>query len=160
MIVGAGLAVAGLVLLGIVPVRAESLDGRSNKASVIITMMVPEDAVVFFDGAKTTQTGTQRTFHSPPISRGTTSKYEIDVVADGQEKLKVKRAVEVRGGERVTLDCRGGRVREVRGATTSSTPSYQPAPISVPASGPRVVPFGPRWHVVQPYGFGGGVGDG
>lgn len=154
MISGASLTLAGLFLL--LPARAESVDTEGKKASVTITMMVPADAMVFFDGTKTTQTGTLRKYSTPPISTATTAKYQVAVVAD-EEKINVKRGVIVRGGQRVAFDCRSGQFREVQGTTTSTAPSYQP--LSAPLA-PRAVPLAPRGHVEQPYGFAGGVGDG
>jgi uncharacterized protein (TIGR03000 family) len=156
------LATACLSLSSNIPVRAEAPD--SNKEAVIITMIVPADAVVSFDGTRTTQTGTRRTYYSPPVATGKTFKYQIEV-ADGQEK--VKRDVAVRGGERITLDFRGGQVRETRG---SGSAFFEPeaagaAPAYVPSTftRPGVVPLGGRegdrtssW----PYGFGGAIGGG
>jgi uncharacterized protein (TIGR03000 family) len=136
-------------MAGIDPNKAPAED----QASVTITMMVPADAVVSFDGAKTTQTGTLRSFVSPPIAVGKTLKYHIAVTL-GQETT-IKRTLAVHGGERITLDFRGDEVRTGR-SSIGASPYFQPA---TPFR-PRVVPLGPAGRVEQPYGFGGGLGDG
>jgi uncharacterized protein (TIGR03000 family) len=131
----------GLVLVTSASAQAEA---PADAAPVVITMLVPADAVVSIDGAKTTQTGTLRRFYSPPVAKGKTFKYQIDVVADGQEM--VNRKLTVQAGERITLDCRGGQVRETRGTGSSfydPEAAGTPAPfVPSPAIGPRVAPFG------------------
>jgi uncharacterized protein (TIGR03000 family) len=142
------------VMAGLVPARAET--PADDQEPVTITMVVPADAVVSFDGTRTTQSGTQRRFVSPPIATGKTLKYHIVVVAG--DKTEIKRTLAVHGGERITLDCRGGQVRETRSTrSTASAASY--FELAVPAR-PRVVPLSPAGHVEQPYGFAGGIGDG
>jgi uncharacterized protein (TIGR03000 family) len=134
--------------------RAQAPD--ESKSPVIITMVLPADAAVSFDGTKTAQTGTLRRYYSPPIPTGKTFKYHIDVVVDGQE---VKRSLSVRGGERITLDFRGGQVRERRGTGSAffepemgavpprtSVPTFispRPAAPLSPES-PRNVPWSPN----------------
>jgi uncharacterized protein (TIGR03000 family) len=153
---------AVLALFSQLPARAAEPD--VNKASVIITMLVPPGAEVSFDGAKTTQTGTSRRFESPPIATGKTFKYTI-VVTDGSE-MTVSRAVRVRGGERITLDFRGGEVRETRNTGTGNAyfeparyPEYRPYFFSTGSGGgtPLSPDNSPR---NQPYGFGGAIGGG
>jgi uncharacterized protein (TIGR03000 family) len=151
-------ALIGVVILtimaGFLPARAET--PVDDQAPVTITMLVPADAMVSFEGSRTTQTGTQRRFVSTPIATGKSLKYHIVVVAG--DKTEIKRTLAVHGGERITLDCRGGQVRETRGTrSTASAASY--FELAVPTR-PRVVPLSPAGHVEQPYGFAGGIGDG
>jgi len=42
-----------------------------------IEVIVPANAELWFDGNKTTQTGTQRFFVTPPLTAGTSSTYEV-----------------------------------------------------------------------------------
>jgi uncharacterized protein (TIGR03000 family) len=70
-----------------------------------VTLIVPEDAKVWFNGVKTQKTGRQREFQSPDLSSGST--YLYDVKAQWQEKGKrVERAetVRVRPGAKTVLD--------------------------------------------------------
>jgi uncharacterized protein (TIGR03000 family) len=156
------LAVAAASFGLFVPARAEA--PNENKAPVVITMLVPAGAEVTFDGTKTTQTGTTRRFESPAIATGKTFKYQI-VVVDGTE-MSVTRAVRVHGGERITLDFRGGEVRETRNTGTGSAyfeparyPEYRPFIYSSP--GPGAIRLSPDDSPRnQPYGFGGAIGGG
>jgi uncharacterized protein (TIGR03000 family) len=152
-----GVFALGFGLFGNIPARAEEPAG--NKEPVVIMMLVPAGAEVTFDGTKTQQTGAQRRFESPPIPTDKTYKYRIHVVTPEGE-LDVSRALSVRGGERITLDFRGGQVRETRGTgraffepagpvapryAPSAFPVYSPgvAPFS-PANSPRNLPWAPN----------------
>ncbi len=49
-----------------------------NGGSLVISVRVPQPAAeVFVDGKKTAQTGTDRTFESPPLAAGQTYKYTV-----------------------------------------------------------------------------------
>jgi uncharacterized protein (TIGR03000 family) len=75
-----------------------------NRASVDIR--VPKaDAEVFFEGSKTSQTGTDRAFISPPLQPGSNYTYEVQArwFENGKEVTRTRR-VPVRAGERVTVD--------------------------------------------------------
>jgi uncharacterized protein (TIGR03000 family) len=148
-------AVIGIVTL--VSGLGFSVDGAlaqapENKATVIITMMVPEGAEVSFDGTKTTQTGTVRKYYCEPINTDKTFKYRIRVVTPaGEDQMDISRALSVRGGERITLDFRGGQVREIRNTGSTNT-FFEPgergtpapyAPQYVPSFTPRAAPFSP-----------------
>jgi uncharacterized protein (TIGR03000 family) len=84
-------------------------------APIIITMTVPANAEVWFNGTKTTQTGAIRRFFSPPVASDRKYSYEVHVVAAGDRKMDVTRPVNVRAGDRINLDFTGDQVRESRG---------------------------------------------
>jgi uncharacterized protein (TIGR03000 family) len=153
---------AGLALTS---ARAEAPDG--NKEPVVITMLVPADAQITFDGTKTTQTGTVRRFISPPLATSSRFRYQIEVMSGGKGEMEVRRPLVVSGGDQITLDFRGGEVRETRNAgtgrayfdpdTAPRAPTfYRPVPAT---NGPRALPLSPD-HGPHPYGMGGSVGAG
>jgi uncharacterized protein (TIGR03000 family) len=70
-------AVTSLVVLALFanpPAQA-----NPSEAPVVVVTTVPTDAAVWFDGVKTTQTGAQRRFESPPIPAGRIFTYQIRV---------------------------------------------------------------------------------
>jgi uncharacterized protein (TIGR03000 family) len=70
-----------------------------------VTVHVPADARVWFDGAPTTSTGTVREFQSPPLASGSQSTY--DVRAQWNENghaVEQTRKVAVTAGGRVRVD--------------------------------------------------------
>ena len=100
MVVGLGLA----TLLAAPPaVRpAASVD---EEAPAQITILVPPDAEVFFDGQPTEQKGGERPFVTPPLPVG--KKLHYDVLArwkDGGKMVEQTRRVEVTGGATVKVD--------------------------------------------------------
>jgi uncharacterized protein (TIGR03000 family) len=91
-------------LLGVAP----TLEGPAPAAQLAraeITILVPPDAEIFFDGDATTQKGGERLFVTPPLEVG--KKYHYDVLArwkqDGKP-VERTRQVEVSGGARVRVD--------------------------------------------------------
>jgi uncharacterized protein (TIGR03000 family) len=70
-----------------------------------MTVIVPADAEVFFDGSPTTQTGTERVFASPPLTPGARYSYSIRArwTADGRP-VEQTRAVPVTAGAQVRVD--------------------------------------------------------
>jgi uncharacterized protein (TIGR03000 family) len=70
-----------------------------------VTVVVPADAEVLFDGEATTLTGGTRTFISPPLEAGKKYRYEITAkwTANG-EKVEQTRKVPVTAGARVRVD--------------------------------------------------------
>jgi uncharacterized protein (TIGR03000 family) len=74
------------------------------KGGVLISVSVPADAEIWFDGSKTMQTGTIRRFVSPSIVPG--YDYAYDVTAkwkeNGREVTQSRRVV-VHAGERVSI---------------------------------------------------------
>jgi uncharacterized protein (TIGR03000 family) len=73
--------------------------------SAKITVVVPADAEVYFDGNDTTQTGTERVFVTPPLVKGTTYSYSIRAVwtEDGSPVEKTRK-VSFRAGAQPRVD--------------------------------------------------------
>jgi uncharacterized protein (TIGR03000 family) len=79
--------------------------GNVDRAKAEITVLVPADAEVFFDGDPTIQKGTERLFTTPPLEVG--KKYHYDLLArwkQGGKTVEQTRKVEVSGGARVRVD--------------------------------------------------------
>ncbi len=76
-----------------------------NNDAAFINLRVPDGAVVLFDGQKTTQTGRERRFFSPPLKRGHEYSYDVEVrwTEGGRERTQ-HRTIDVRAGQRVNLD--------------------------------------------------------
>jgi uncharacterized protein (TIGR03000 family) len=77
----------------------------AGQVVAIISVIVPADADVFFDGSPTTQTGTERVFESPPLQQAVTYQYSIRArwTQDGVP-VEQTRHINVRAGERVRVD--------------------------------------------------------
>jgi uncharacterized protein (TIGR03000 family) len=74
-------------------------------ATAQITVVVPADAEVFFDGDPTQQRGTERYFVSPPLEIGRTYRYVILARwAQGGKTIEQTRKVPVTGGATVRVD--------------------------------------------------------
>jgi uncharacterized protein (TIGR03000 family) len=73
--------------------------------SAIMDVRVPAGAEIWFEGAKTGQSGSTRTFVSPPLEKGQTFTYEIRArwTQDGKP-VEQTRHVNVRAGENVQVD--------------------------------------------------------
>lgn len=70
-----------------------------------IWLRVPDDAEVWFGGAKTKQSGTLRHFFSPPLDAGSNYSYQVQVRWKKDGKLvERKRKIDVRAGESQHLD--------------------------------------------------------
>jgi uncharacterized protein (TIGR03000 family) len=74
-------------------------------AVATVTVIVPADADVFFDGSPTDETGTQRIFTTPPLTPGQTFYYDIDAqwAANGQS-FDQTRKLTLTAGANVTVD--------------------------------------------------------
>ncbi len=72
---------------------------------VHLWLRVPADAEVWFEGAKTKQTGTLRYFFSPPLIPGKNYFYQVQArwQKDGQT-IERKRRIEVHAGDALQLD--------------------------------------------------------
>jgi uncharacterized protein (TIGR03000 family) len=79
---------------------AARLDKRAH-----IWLRVPADAEVWFDGAKTKQTGTMRHFFSPTLEVGKSYSYQVRVrwQKDGKP-VERKRQIDVRAGDSLQVD--------------------------------------------------------
>ena len=71
------LAAALLLLAFTTSASAQSVPTPAAQAEAVLTVIVPPDAQVFFDGAPTTQVGSERRFVSPLLEVGTKYSYDI-----------------------------------------------------------------------------------
>ncbi len=79
-------------------------DGYQGNSAVLISVSVPADAEIWFDGSKTVQTGTLRRFVSSPIVPGHDYAYEVTAKwkEDGREVTQSRRVL-VHAGESVNV---------------------------------------------------------
>ena len=85
--------------------RAAPVPPPSETGTAAITVLVPADAEIWFEGEKTSQTGNIRTFESTPVPPGRTFTY--DIRARWREDGKVvdlTRSVKFQAGQKVQLD--------------------------------------------------------
>ena len=110
----AALAVAVLLLAGKPATADQSPPGSSAPGRVVhFAITVPADAEVWFDGAKTTQTGPDREFASPPLRPGRSYSYDVRARwKDGGREVDRTRRVTFYAGDELTLDFTTGRVQE------------------------------------------------
>jgi uncharacterized protein (TIGR03000 family) len=99
------LALASALAIGALVPFGRAQTGTPDSKSAEITVVVPADAELFFDGDPTTQTGSERLFVTPLLKPGTTFHYNLAArwKADGKT-VEQKRTVEVTSGGRVRLD--------------------------------------------------------
>jgi uncharacterized protein (TIGR03000 family) len=86
--------------------------GQAPRTTVILEVLLPEDARLFIEGEETTATGWMRTFESPPLPPG---KYIYTVMAilpgaTGQQTIT--RRIDVRPGDFESIDLRPRRTGE------------------------------------------------
>ncbi len=73
--------------------------------AVLIGVRVPESATIWFDGDKTTQTGTFREFVSPPLEPGQKFTYEIKASwLDNGKEVNRTRKIDVYAGDRMMVN--------------------------------------------------------
>jgi uncharacterized protein (TIGR03000 family) len=87
-----------------VPASQQQDSGPPNAAH--IRVLVPDaDTVILFDGNKTTQTGTERYYHTPPLTTGANNTYRIRaIVRVGGKDLALEQVVPVSAGQYLTVD--------------------------------------------------------
>jgi uncharacterized protein (TIGR03000 family) len=105
--------------------------------AVLIGVRVPESATIWFDGEKTTQTGTFREFISPALEPGQKYSYEIKAVwvENGQEVSRLRR-IDVYAGDRTMVN-----MLSPAKSSTPRGPGVLPPPKPAPPSGPpKAVP--------------------
>ena len=79
----------------------------AQQATALVTVLVPADAEVFFEGDPTTQTGTERRFVTPPLTVGGRYSYTIRARwTQGGKTVEKTRKVQVTGGANVRVDFR------------------------------------------------------
>jgi uncharacterized protein (TIGR03000 family) len=70
-----------------------------------VSVRVPADAELFFDGGKTVQKGALRTFVTPPLQPGKEFRYAVKARwQEGGKTVEKTREVRVRAGQDVLLD--------------------------------------------------------
>jgi uncharacterized protein (TIGR03000 family) len=96
---------------------------------VMIGVRVPPDAEIWFEGQKTSQTGSFREFFSPPLDSDKSYTYEIRAkwFQDGTA-VEQTRTVAVRAGQHVGVDF------------LAPPPRSKPAQATLPALPPRTLP--------------------
>jgi uncharacterized protein (TIGR03000 family) len=93
---------AALTLIALTPPAARPADAD---APAQITVVVPADAEVFFDGEATVQRGAERVFISPPLPAGKTFHYELNARwKEGDKPVDHKRRIDVTAGGKVRVD--------------------------------------------------------
>jgi uncharacterized protein (TIGR03000 family) len=81
-----------------------ALEGVGND-TVLINLRVPGNAEVWFDGSKTSQTGRQRSFVSPPLQPGRNYSYNIRARwIEAGRPVEQTRRINVRAGDRDNLN--------------------------------------------------------
>jgi uncharacterized protein (TIGR03000 family) len=96
------------VLQPVIIATAPSVGARAREAAgtaVQINVRVPADAEVWVEGTKTEQTGTRRTFVSPPLNPDETYIYTVRARWHGADGEVVRtRKAQVSGGDEITLN--------------------------------------------------------
>src|SRR5262249_49930993 len=119
------MSVLGLGTLLVQAARAAD-PPSSPSEPVRIQMQVPADAEVWFDGAKTQQTGSERAFISPPLRPGRQYVYQVHVRwSKGGQPVADPRPPPVRPGHTARLDFgpRGDRPSFYAGPSSASAPA-------------------------------------
>jgi uncharacterized protein (TIGR03000 family) len=108
------LALAGLFALAAQPWPAL---GQSPRTTVILEVLLPEHARLFVDGEELTETGSMRTFESPPLAPGKYTYTVKAILPDAKGQRTITRQVDVRPGDFESIDFRpraeGERVPDV-----------------------------------------------
>jgi uncharacterized protein (TIGR03000 family) len=82
------------------PVALQPVPRPGGDAPAMVLVEVPAGAQVFFDGDPTRQTGSQRTFETPPLSAGKGYTYMVRARwKDGEGEREQVQAVPVRAGQ-------------------------------------------------------------
>jgi uncharacterized protein (TIGR03000 family) len=81
-------------------------------AEATVTIALPSDAKLLFNGVAATGTGASRSFRTPPLQKGQSYTYELtaEVVRDGKTLTTTEKVV-VRGGETASVTLDVGAVR-------------------------------------------------
>jgi uncharacterized protein (TIGR03000 family) len=92
------------VALAWVALTVATAQEDSGKKPISFTVVVPADAKVEINGAKTTSTGSSRVYDTPPLSVGPEYRYDLKVTSGGKT---VTRQVWVRAGGKNSFDLTG-----------------------------------------------------
>jgi uncharacterized protein (TIGR03000 family) len=111
--------VRGLLALALACAALTAAYGQEEggKKPISLTVLVPADAKVEFDGAKTTSTGGTRAYVTPPLSVGSEYKYTLSVTSGGKT---VTRDIWVRHGGKNTFDLAGAFAAAKAGGLTEA----------------------------------------
>ena len=107
---------------------------RLDDNAVLIGVRVPASAEIWFDGDKTTQTGTFRQFISPPLETRQKYTYEIKArwMANGKEVVRV-RNVNVYAGDRLMVNMMEAQPKKPKKESLQpKKPASPPKPVAVP----------------------------
>jgi uncharacterized protein (TIGR03000 family) len=81
-----------------------SIAESARKRPVLVNLRVPNDAKIWFDGGQTNQTGTIRSFQSPPVAVGPEYAYQIRIQWKQNGKHATQtRQINVRAGDVINL---------------------------------------------------------
>ena len=90
--------------LGVTPTLRAADEAAGKDEPVVITVNVPNDAQIWFEGSKTSQTGTSRQFISPALKSGRSYTYTLRVRrSENGRDVDETRKLSVRAGENVIL---------------------------------------------------------
>jgi uncharacterized protein (TIGR03000 family) len=97
--------VAALAIVAWVTTVQARLQGAGQEGTAQITVLVPANAEVYFDGTLTTQKGSERRFESPPLEAGKKFHYQIRAVwMEAGKTVAQTRKVAVSAGAKVVVD--------------------------------------------------------
>lgn len=106
-------------------------------APATITVMVPPNAVIWVADQQMKQTGSRRTFQSPPLDPSKTYVYTMKISwpgAPGQKDNSTEQEVTVRSGQTTIIDFTPLAQGVASGPTTTTTPASAQAPPTMPSS--------------------------
>jgi len=87
------------------PYIPPALARNVNPKSVTVDVRVPPDATIWFGDSKTSQTGSTRTFISPPLEPGKVFAYDIHAQwTEGDKVVNRTKEVKVQAGQRVEVN--------------------------------------------------------
>jgi uncharacterized protein (TIGR03000 family) len=82
----------------LVPVPAGAV--ATSSAPAVVAVHVPADAELWFDGSRTDQTGSDRSFESPPLPPGKVFHYTVRARwMDGGKRMEQFQLIQVRAGQ-------------------------------------------------------------
>jgi uncharacterized protein (TIGR03000 family) len=108
---------AAAVALAWAALNAATAQEESGKKPISITVLVPADALVEINGAKTTSTGGKRVYETPALSAGPEYRYNLKVTSGGKT---VTREFWVTSGGKNTFDLTGAFTEAKAGGLTEA----------------------------------------
>jgi uncharacterized protein (TIGR03000 family) len=86
------------------PVAAPAVGITQADDSATVEVSVPDGAELLFDGQRTVQTGTLRSFTTPVLEKGNSYHYEVKAIwIKNGERIEETRSIPVSAGARVTV---------------------------------------------------------